>query len=281
MQTAREAKQQILTLQRLPPLSATAARLLESLSNEDLSLQSLAEIIGQDPGVSARIVGVANSAYFAQAKPILSVEEAIIRVLGLDMVKSLAISIAINDVFNTSKCREFDLEEYWFQSLATAMLSREICRHLDTDFQSDLDGVYLAGLLFNIGTLVLVHLFPDAYADVIRQSGDSPEEDCKLLQERIIGINSQQAGAWLTDRWHLPLMVVRVVAQSAMVTARCEVAAVTLSNALIKSVDLQKGEMPAVPAALTGLTDEELARIYESCRYRDDELHSIVGYMAK
>ena len=75
MQIASEAKQQILMLKQLPPLSATAARLLESLSNDNFSLSTLSGIISQDPGITARILGVANSAYFGQTKPIHSVEE--------------------------------------------------------------------------------------------------------------------------------------------------------------------------------------------------------------
>ena len=208
MQIASEAKQQILMLKQLPPLSATAARLLESLSNDNFSLSTLSGIISQDPGITARILGVANSAYFGQTKPIHSVEEAIIRVLGLNMVKSLAFSIAVSGVFEADKCQRFNLERYWFQSLATAAMAREICRHLQTESQVELDGVYLAGLLFDIGTLVLVHLFPEDYNQVITRLSETDGADRLQLEEDQLGINSLQAGAWLADRWHLPSVVV-------------------------------------------------------------------------
>ena len=279
MQIASDAKQQILMLKQLPPLSATAARLLESLSNDNFSLSTLSGIISQDPGITARILGVANSAYFGQTKPIHSVEEAIIRVLGLNMVKSLAFSIAVSGVFEADKCQRFNLERYWFQSLATAAMAREICRHLHDELQPELDGVYLAGLLFDIGTLVLVHLFPEDYSQVIAILGENDEADRLQLEEDRLGINSQQAGAWLADRWHLPPVVVRVVAQSQLEESGCEVAAVTLAAQLIGTLDPAETEMPPVPQRLEGLTSEQLAQIYLACRQSDEELHAIASVM--
>ena len=279
MQTASEAKQQILMLKQLPPLSATAARLLETLNNEHASLSGLSRIIAQDPGITARILGVANSAYFGQTNPILSVEQAIIRVLGLNMVKSLAFSIAISGAFDAGKCREFDLEHYWFNSLATASLAREICRHLQPDDQPMVDAVYLAGLLFDIGTLVLVHLFPGEYSQVIRQLAGGDGTQRRQLEASILGIDSQQAGAWLTDRWHLPPVVVQVVAQSEQQETRCEVAAVSLAADLMRSLGPTDTEMPAIPEKLAGLTQDELTRIYLACRQSDEELHAIASVM--
>ncbi|MEJ2692456.1 MAG: HDOD domain-containing protein [Candidatus Thiodiazotropha sp.] len=281
MQPTREAKQQIIMLKQLPPLSATATRLLELLTNENISLEELARVIGQDPTVAARILGVANSAYFGQTQPIHTVEQAIIRVLGLNMVKSLAFSIAISRVFDAAKCKGFDLEAHWFRSLMTAMLSREICRRQSGFQASDLDAVYLAGLLFDIGTLVLVYLFPDEYAGVIRQLGDTPALDPLQLEEEVVGVNSRQAGAWLTDRWHLPPVVVQVVAQSPKEETRREVAAVSLAADLAARREHSDRELPEVPEHLVGLTQEILADIEVQCRLRDEELLAIASVMAR
>ncbi|MEJ2394064.1 MAG: HDOD domain-containing protein [Candidatus Thiodiazotropha sp.] len=281
MQTASDAKQQILMLKQLPPLSATATRLLEILTSDNLSLHGLAKVIAQDPTVTARILGVANSAYFGQTVPIHSVEDAIIRVLGLNMVKSLAFSIALSGVFNTARCQGFDLEDYWYRSLATALLSREICQHVASAQRPDLDSVYLAGLLFDIGSLVLVHLFPEDYAKAIATFQQSPTADRQTVEMETVGISSQQAGAWLTDRWHLPALVVQVVAQSPLDDAQCEVAAVSLASQLVALHQQADTAMPEVSAHLPGLSTETLAMILAKTRLRDDELHSIASVMVK
>jgi HD-like signal output (HDOD) protein len=281
MQTVGDAKQQILMLKQLPPFSATAARLLEILSNDNLSLAALAKIIGHDPTVSARILGVANSAYFGQTTPVLTVEDAIVRVLGFNMVKSLAFSIALSGAFNTARCRGFDLEAYWFRSLATAQLSREVYRQVADAAQSDLDGVYLAGLLFDIGTLVLVHLFPDAYARVLQQLRESPSQDSLQLEQTLVGINSRQAGAWLTDRWHLPRVVVQVLAQSPRHSHRCEIAVVALASDLVRTREDSDRQMPWVLEQMPGITQTMLRDIETQCCLRDDELRTIANVMLK
>jgi HD-like signal output (HDOD) protein len=215
MQTARKAKQQVLKLQHLPPLSTTATRLLGLLSVEDLALNKLAEVINQDPGLSARILGLANSAYFGQQNPVLKVEDAIIRVLGLNMVKSLAFSIALSGAFDFSNCRQFDIKHYWLESLSTAILSRHLSLKSTTPEPPDPDAVYLAGLLMKIGVLVLVHLFPEGYDKVLTQKRQQGEAmDILTLETEQLGINHRQAGAWLADRWHLPELVVSAIAQA-------------------------------------------------------------------
>ena len=82
-------------LEHLPPLTPVATRLLAVTSDPDLAINELAAIIEQDPPLTARILGLANSAFFGQVNPIFKVEHAIIRVLGLNMVRSLALSIAL------------------------------------------------------------------------------------------------------------------------------------------------------------------------------------------
>lgn len=214
MQTASVAKYQVLKLKHLPPLSATAVQLLELLADENQSLEKLAYVISQDPGISARILGVANSAYFAQTKPVLTIEDAIIRVLGLNMVRSLSFSLAVSGVFDTKQCPNFSQEAYWYQALATAALSRMFVGHIAQADKPDPDAVYLSGLLFNIGVLVLVHLYPDSYAAVLAKSGAVDRRTLSLLEEDLVGISSRDAGGWLLDRWHLPQTVVHVVQQN-------------------------------------------------------------------
>jgi HD-like signal output (HDOD) protein len=214
MPLAQDAKQKVLSIQYLPPLSATATHLLRLLSDENLALHDLTEVINQDPGLSAKVLGLANSAYFGQSTPIISVEEAIIRVLGLNMVKSLSFSIAVCGAFDTAHCPGFDLSQYWFNALSLGALSRAISLAVDSDQRPDLNAVYLAGLLKDIGVLVLVHVFPEAFSEVLSKlSKESAQQETERLQSEKIGLNQRDAGMLLMDRWHLPELIVKVVAQ--------------------------------------------------------------------
>lgn len=284
MQSASEAKLQVLKLKQLPPLSPTASRLLELLSDEDLSLSALSRVISQDPAIAARILGVANSAYFGQTTPIHSVEEAVIRVLGLNMVRSLAFSIAISGSFDTSACDGFDLEEYWYRSLATAACSRQVCMSMQREVRPDPDGVYLAGLLFDIGTLVLVHLFAEDYAKVLFVLREKPLQDPTSLEEDLLGISCRKAGSWLTDRWHLPDMIVQVIEQNSLQEARCEVVLVGMAAEWVRNGFEQPSEANALQeerVRLLGLSEQQLETIHAECLRKDEEIRSIAGMLVK
>ena len=284
MQTASEAKQQVLNLKQLPPLSPTASRLLELLTDQDLSLSGLSQVIAQDPAIAARILGVANSAYFGQATPIHSVEDAVIRVLGLNMVRSLAFSIAISGSFDTSGCQGFDLEAYWHRSLATAECSRLLCRCIPQERRPDPDAAYLGGLLFDIGVLVLVHLFPADYAQVLVRQREIPHPDLALLEEMRVGISSRNAGAWLTDRWHLPDMIVRMVAQAPNREADVESTLVGMMAEWVRDGFAQPWE-PAISlceqADLLGLTIAQVNSVQVEYLRKDEELRNIAGMLVK
>jgi HD-like signal output (HDOD) protein len=204
-------RHEILQIKHLPPLSVTANRLLESATNPDVDLTQLADIIKHDPGLTARIVGLANSAYFSPPHPIASVEEAIIRVLGLDMVRSLALSVAMCGSFQAKDCPGFDLEDYWSKSLGSATLSRMLAMAVDVAERPDPDGIYLCGLMYNLGALVLAHVFPGPMSEALGRAKADPMADMLQMEHDCIGVDRAEAGEWLSSRWHLPEEVVHVI----------------------------------------------------------------------
>jgi HD-like signal output (HDOD) protein len=288
MHLAHQAKQQILAIQYLPPLSVTATRLLALFGNEDLSLKDLSATINQDPGLSAKVLGLANSAYFGQSQPVLSVEDAIIRVLGLNMVKSLAFSIAVSGVFDTTRCPGFDLRTYWFDSLTLAVLSRQVGVAMAIDRRPNLDAVYLAGLLSNIGILVLAHSFPEAFAEVLskRNQSNKPPD---ILQTECIGLDQNTAGALLADRWHLPKIIIEVIERVGKSSdERLEDAPVVVW--IVDQVahwlrdDWEQPEVEQVRLQTlsrgSGLSVENLLLIKKGFLLKEEEIKGIAGFLA-
>lgn len=288
MHQPSQAKFRIQKLRYLPPLSATAARLLAMLGEEDTALHDLAMVINQDPGLSARILGLANSAYFGQINPVLTIEDAIIRVLGLNMVKSLAFSIAASGVFESTGCRGFDLQHYWRQSLSMAMLSRQISLALGREIESDPDRVYLAGLIYDIGMLVLAHEFPEAYARVLLTAEQQSDRDRPALEREIIGIDHRQAGAWLGQRWHLPDRVVHIIAQVPVEEAEhgshCEAVMVSSVSAWIKDPQPTEKKLTLGLPGLEmqcDLLPQRLQSIKMDFLTREEEIQTIAMVLAK
>jgi HD-like signal output (HDOD) protein len=194
----------IRALPDLPPISAVAEQVIGHVTSEQIDIPRLSKTIEQDPALFGRIIGVANSAYFGCPDKIYTINQAIVRVLGLNMVKSLALGIVLNEPFKQSSCNGFDLKRYWFHSMFTALLCRWMARYVtktDKDFSEQ---VYLAGLLSNLGELVLTHLFPSEMSDVYTRQQAETDVDALDLQAEIIGITSLEASAILAKKWHLP-----------------------------------------------------------------------------
>lgn len=208
--TQMDIKGKLLDLDSLPPLSMTAARLLEVLGDPDLSVQELAEIIETDPAMSARIIGLANAAFFAQVRPIYSVQEAMLRVLGMRAVRSLALSLALAKGFDFSHCPEFDVGNYWSTALISATLARNVALDMVRE-DIDSDEVYLCGLLHGIGELALVHLQPEKMKLVYQELSKAPDADYIQLERDILGVDHWYAGEWVAVRWNLPESVVHSI----------------------------------------------------------------------
>jgi HD-like signal output (HDOD) protein len=174
------------------------------MGDEDVELRDLADIINQDPPIAARVLGLANSAFFGQAEPIVSVEKAIIQVLGLNMVKSLALSMALAGSFDSHACRSFRIRDYWLKALATGGLAAAAGRRIHVGGALSPDSLYLGGLLHNLGVLLLVHLRPAEMAQVFDAEPFDDGEAAMALEYRLLGVDRWRAGEWLAFRWHLP-----------------------------------------------------------------------------
>lgn len=210
-----DVRHELLSVAHLPPLSTTATQLIEAIGDPDVELRVVASIIERDPPLVARILGLANSAYFAQKTPIVRIEQAIVRVLGLNMVKSLSLSMALAGSFRTEACENFKLRDYWLHALGTAGLASGLGRRLRDPAQRPADVLYLAGLLHNLGSLVLVHLRPTQMAEVYATIASGDQDDSSALEQQLTGVNRWQAGEWLAVRWHLPEPVTATLGQVA------------------------------------------------------------------
>ena len=184
---------------------------MEIIGDPEVDIDQVVKIIEQDPPLTARILGLANSAYFGQVREINTVREAIIRVLGMNLVKSLSLSIAMAGTFDTSACREFSLANYWYTSLGTATLARMIVQRATLPDAAIVDSVYLCGLLHKLGLLLLANLFPGELSAVLAEHRQNPDTDLYALERNSIGVDHMAAGEWLLSRWHLPEAVTEVI----------------------------------------------------------------------
>lgn len=207
MDTQKPLYADLIAVDSIPPLPATAATLLMMLADPDVELEALALVIERDPPLSARLLGIANSAFYAPPSPVMTIKDAIVRVLGLQMVRNIAFGMALAGGLNTSACPRFDLTNYWVMALGTADLASGMARAAQLNGAPEPDLTYLVGLLHNLGELLLVHLRPADMDGALRRLEEDPGTSLVGHERAIIGMDHWAAGAFLARHWQLPPII--------------------------------------------------------------------------
>ena len=198
-----ELRLKIQRQKELPTLSPDVQRVLTSCDKHDISATELALVLSESPTIAARILGLANSAFFGQQGRIHSVLEAI-SVLGMVTVKSVSIGLVLSGVFRTDRCPHFSIERYWVSTIMTAVMSNALRAYVRKELRPSSDSLYMAGLLHNLGLLVLVHLYPAQIDTALAAYGENPGRELGDHIHDHLELDHYEAGIWLGSKWHLP-----------------------------------------------------------------------------
>lgn len=247
----------------LPALPIIVLELLSSFDEPDVDIGRLAEAISHDQALAARTLRVANSSAYGLASKVKSISQAIM-VLGFDSVRSLVAAGAIVQVFPGAGAQR-DLAPFWRHSMATAVCSRNVARHTRIHPEQ----AFLAGLLHDIGRLVLATRFPHQYAAALawRAANDCWQVDA---EQQVLGMNHQQVGLMLAEAWQFPPLIQRAIGyhHAPAVDDLGELASIVhVANAIVHALDIG-GERDALVPPLSG-------EAWASLRLEGDMLRAI------
>lgn len=193
----------------LPPLPATAQEILTCFGDEFIDAEKVTLVVEGDPGICARLLGLANSAYFGLPEPVNRISEAISRVLGVETVRSLVLAMAIQQTFNRKGCPNFDARRFWTQSLLTAECCKKIVARDEHADAAVRDLAYSTGLCHNLGLLALVHLEPAKSNRVLGELHEdaAPNTLARLFRAQL-DTDHREMTAMLAGSWTLPAPMV-------------------------------------------------------------------------
>jgi putative nucleotidyltransferase with HDIG domain len=201
-----QLKRLIAGIRSLPSVPAIYFKLVESLRSPDSSAASIGAIIAQDPGMTAKILQLVNSAFFGLKRRIADPVEAVIYV-GVDVVRSLALTSAVFSHFDSKSNPGFRIEELRDHSVAVATLARQIAKSMALSTLAT-DDAFAGGLMHDIGKLVLGCNFPDRYREVMNEQDPG---SIREAETRIFGANHPAVGGYLLWLWGLPESVTEIV----------------------------------------------------------------------
>jgi len=207
--TDEKLRSLITSMERLPSLPALYQEIVRALRSEETSLSAVGKIIGRDPAMSAKILQLVNSAFFGLGRPVSTASQAV-SYLGIDTVRALVLSVNVFGQFDPTTIPAFSLESLWTHSLSVGTLAKAIAV-LEKASKSTCEDSLLAGLLHDVGKLILVANLPHQY----REAEALASHDAITVpeaQREIFGSSHMEVGAYLLGLWGLADDIVEAVA---------------------------------------------------------------------
>lgn len=263
----------------LPSLPAVVMELLSSIDAQDVDISVLAKKVSHDQALMAKTLRLANSPVYGLQVKVTTLSQAI-TFLGFQATRNLIIAAAVTGCFAEGKCRGFDYKAFWRHSIATAACAKVLARRM----KFNQDYAFTAGLLHDIGRLVLVTSFPEQYAKAIAYR---KEHDCELLEaeRHVLGVDHVAAGVALAGHWNFSDTMRVAIAHHhdpEAPGAGFLATIVHVANAIVHALDIARDEDDLVPAVSSvawtalGLNEESYLHAFRETEVQFEEISSIL-----
>ena len=239
----------VATVRELPALPAVVLELMEMLAREGVAADSVAAKIAQDQALTAKTLRLANSSFYGMPRKVSRVSDAM-AVLGLRTVRTVVITAAVTGSFSPPRCAGFDFVAFWRHAIGTAVCARLLAIRLNVDPEA----AFTAGLLHDLGHLVLASCFPIPFADALRQqrAQDMPALEA---ERALLGMDHTTVGGLMAEHWRFSPTVVKAIRQHHAPEGEGADASlyrlVHVADNIVHALDLAPTEGDAVPPLCT------------------------------
>jgi HD-like signal output (HDOD) protein len=263
---------------KLPTIPKVVQELIDSFSNEDIDIDTIAKKIAQDQVITAKVLRLANSAHFGASRQIGSVQEAVV-VLGFNTVRTLVVASGITGAFVATP--GFDRKAFWKQSLAVATINKWLAK------QAKVNGevAFTCGMVHNIGEM-LIHIVSPEIAIKIDKFVESGG-DRVALEDNNIGFDYVMVGEELARRWNFPSEIQQAIKFQNNPTAQTpndKLTALLFLSKLIATLQADKAtieelseKMPENVLEIAGISKESLNTKLNELSELSSGMEEIIG----
>ncbi len=188
------------TLSKLPPFSPTLNRLLGTLSHEDVSLAKISDLIEKDPVLAGNVLGLVNSALYGRRGRVNSVRHAV-SLLGVSKLRNAALGMSVTRLWGKVRTAPgWSMVNFNQHAIASAILADLLCQEASVVYP---EGAFVAGLLHDLGKLLVAVGLPDSYVEIGRLSGLSGQT-AEQIEMDVLGFRIADLSAEALRTWNLP-----------------------------------------------------------------------------
>ncbi len=233
-------------IQNLPTPPIVFTQITKVINDPNTSAYDLAKIIAEDPALTAKILKLTNSSFYGIPRSITNVKQAIV-ILGMEAVKSLVISASVFEMFSGKNKIDGDyLADFWKHSLQTAFTSRIITRLTEFPAFLEAEMSFSAGLLHDIGKLVIMTDMSKEHAEV----KEHLSRDTKLAEfeaeNAVMEFSHADIGSFLAAKWNLPEPICNAIRNHhnfEVVNAQPEAGLIHLANHMAHRANMEEEEI--------------------------------------
>ena len=193
-------KERTEAIQDLATLPTVILRILEVMNNPMADARDVEREIIEDPIITSKVLKVANSPFYGTDRNIATISQAVV-LMGFIEVQNIALSVSVFGRF-LSPTKVFDRRQFWEHCYATAVTAEALQRRVNAHTN---DG-FVAGLLHDIGRIVLDQYFPDELEEVVSLA-ETQKMSLLDAERKVLGVTHGDIGYWVAEKWKMPTML--------------------------------------------------------------------------
>ena len=203
--TIEEIIEQVDELVTLP---GVFIRVNEMIESQQSTAQEIASVLSQDPGLTVRLLRVANSPFYGLSKEVDTVARAI-TIIGTQHLRDLVLATCAVESFDGIPNELVTMDDFWSHSLFCGLIAKQLGEQAGI---KESDSLFISGLLHDIGQLIMFRQFPEESTQVLLQELDQVDEpEIADSEKTIFGFDHAHLGGAVVAHWHLPAMFVETI----------------------------------------------------------------------